>query len=80
MVRGKTHKTTISEPGAPRPSDLVERDVATTRPNQLSVADITYVASWSAFVCVAFGIDAYTSSLCGWQVSRITGSLSPVTI
>lgn len=41
VMRGKTHKTTTSEAGAPRPSDLVERDFAATRPNQLWVADIT---------------------------------------
>jgi len=41
VVRGKTHKTTISEPGAPGRSKLVKRDVAAAWPNQLWVADIT---------------------------------------
>jgi transposase InsO family protein len=70
VVRGKSFKTTISEAKAPRPADLVERDFAAERPNQRWVADLTYVASWSGFVYVAFVIDAYSRFLVGWQVSR----------
>jgi transposase InsO family protein len=45
-VRGKKWKTTISDDGAARPSDLVDRNFTATRPNQLWVADLTYVATW----------------------------------
>ena len=45
---------------APRPEDLVERDFTAPAPNQLWVADITYVATWSGFVYVAFVIDVYS--------------------
>jgi putative transposase len=55
---------------APRPADLVERDFSATRPNQLWVADLTYVATWSGFVYVALVIDAFSRFLVGWQAAR----------
>jgi len=69
-VRGKTRRTTIAEESAPRPADLVDRDFSATGPNQLWVADLTYVATWSGFVYVAFIIDAYSRYIVGWQASR----------
>jgi putative transposase len=68
--RGKPHKTTTSAASAARPADLVERDFSATRPNQLWVADLTYVATWSGFVYVAFVLDAFSRMLVGWQASR----------
>jgi putative transposase len=68
--RGKAHKTTTPTPSVARPADLVERNFAATRPNQLWVADLTYVATWSGFVYVAFVIDAFSRFLVGWQASR----------
>ena len=69
-VRGKTHRTTISDERAPRPADLVDRNFAVDAPNKLWVADITYVATWSGFVHVAFVIDAYSRFIVGWRASR----------
>jgi putative transposase len=68
--RGKTHRTTTPGETTARPADLVERDFSATRPNQLWVADLTYVATWSGFVYVAFVIDAFSRFLVGWQASR----------
>jgi putative transposase len=68
--RGRAHKTTTSEVAAARPADLVERDFSAQRPNQLWVADLTYVATWSGFVYVALVIDAFSRFLVGWQVAR----------
>jgi putative transposase len=68
--RGKAHKTTTPAAAATRPTDLVERDFSATRPNQLWVADLTYVATWSGFVYVAFIVDAFSRFLVGWQASR----------
>jgi putative transposase len=53
-----------------RPADLVDRDFSADRPDQLWVADITYVATWSGFCYVAFVIDAFSRFIVGWQVSR----------
>jgi putative transposase len=68
--RGKTRRTTTPDATAPRPSDLVDRNFSATKPNQLWVADLTYVATWSGFVYVAFVIDAFSRFLVGWQASR----------
>jgi putative transposase len=68
--RGKPHRTTTADTTAARPADLVERSFSAARPNQLWVADLTYVATWSGFVYVAFVIDAFSRMLVGWQASR----------
>jgi transposase InsO family protein len=70
VKRGKAFKiTTVSEDGAPRPADLVERQFVAERPNQLWVADFTYVATWRGFVFVAFVIDVFSRMIVGWRVS-----------
>jgi putative transposase len=68
--RGRAHKTTTADAAAVRPADLAKRDFSATRPNQLWVADLTYVATWSGFVYVALVIDAFSRFLVGWQASR----------
>src|SRR3989442_8792989 len=70
VIRGKTRRTTIPDEAAPRPADLVERDFSASRPHQLWVADLTYVATWSGFVYASFVIDAYSRFIVGWQTSR----------
>jgi len=70
VIRGKRFKTTIPDGEAARPSDLVERDFSATRPNELWVADLTYVATWSGFVYVAFVIDVFSRKIVGWRVSN----------
>ena len=70
-VRGRAFKvTTTSDESAARPPDLVERDFRASRPNQLWVADLTYVATWAGFVYVAFVIDVFSRAIVGWRVSR----------
>jgi transposase InsO family protein len=48
----------------------VKRQFHATRPNQLWVADFTYVATWSGFVYVAFVIDVFARHVIGWRVAR----------
>jgi len=67
---GKTWKTTMPDEAADRPSDLVERDFTATRPNELWVADITYIATWAGVVYAAFVIDVFSRRIVGWRVSR----------
>jgi transposase InsO family protein len=69
VVRGRHCKTTASDPKAVHPSDLVKRQFAATRPNQLWVADFTYVATWIGFVFVAFVTDVFARRIVGWRVS-----------
>ena len=69
-VRGRSCKTTISDDAADRPADLVNRQFTATRPNQLWVADITFVATWTGFVYVAFIIDVFARRIVGWRVAN----------
>ena len=50
VVRGRKCRTTISDDRAERPLDRVNRQFQASRPNQLWVADFTYVATWAGFV------------------------------
>jgi transposase InsO family protein len=69
-VRGKRFKrTTVAQDGMERPLDLVERDFAARRPNELWVSDLTYVATWRGFVYVAFVIDVFARRIVGWRAS-----------
>ena len=65
IVRGKKKMTTVSDTKQNRAPDLVKRKFETTRPNQLWVADFTYVATWSGFVYVAFVIDVFARCIVG---------------
>jgi len=67
---GKKYRTTIPDPAFARPADLVNRQFQADRPNQLWVADFTYVATWSGLVFVAFVIDVFARRIVGWRVSR----------
>lgn len=66
--RGQRPVTTIPDELAEKPLDLVNRQFTAERPNQLWVADITYVATWSGFVYVAFVTDVFSRYIVGWRV------------
>lgn len=68
--RGKRCITTIPSEQADRPLDLVQRQFTADWPNQLWVADITYVATWSGFVYVAFVVDVFSRWIVGWRVLK----------
>ena len=68
-VRGRAFTTTTRPDESPRPADLVNRSFVATRPNQLWVADLTYVATWRGFVYVAFVIDVFARCIVGWRVA-----------
>jgi len=70
VVRGRKVKTTIPDDLAERPRDLVKRNFTASRPNQLWVADLTYVATWRGFVYVAFITDVFSRRIVGWRVSN----------
>ncbi len=55
--RGKKVRTTVPDVKAACPLDRVNRQFKAQRPNQLWVADFTYVSTWQGFVYVAFVID-----------------------
>jgi putative transposase len=68
-VRGRKTRTTIPSSTDPSPLDLVKREFSAGAPNELWVADFTYVAAWSGFVYVAFVIDVFSRMIVGWRVS-----------
>ena len=69
--RGRRYKkTTIVDEDSAKPADLVQRDFTAIRPNQLWVADLTYVATWVGFVYVAFITDVFSRKIVGWRVSN----------
>jgi putative transposase len=68
-VRGKRIRTTVADNRSLRPLDLVKRNFTAPCPNQLWVADFTYVATWRGFVYVAFVIDVYARMIVGWRVT-----------
>ncbi|WP_435886644.1 IS3 family transposase [Streptomyces hirsutus] len=70
VIRGRRRRTTVPEPSAPRPPDLVDRDFTASRPDQLWVADMTYVRTWSGWAYVAFVLDVYSRMIVGWQVAN----------
>jgi putative transposase len=65
--RGKPWRTTTADPSAQRHPDLVNRDFTAPAPNQLWLADFTYLRCWEGVVFFAFVIDAYSRMIVGWQ-------------
>lgn len=68
VVRGKGYKTTVPDFAAERPADLVGRAFTASAPNQLWVADITFVSTWRGPVYAAFVIDVFSRMIVGWRV------------
>ncbi|MFJ5294427.1 IS3 family transposase [Streptomyces sp. NPDC088348] len=69
VIRAKSPRTTRPAPETDRPADLVERQFTATSPNQLWVADITYIRTFSGWVYAAFVIDVFSRMVVGWQVA-----------
>ncbi|WP_425341364.1 IS3 family transposase [Escherichia coli] len=68
VLQGKKVRTTISRK-AVAAGDRVNRQFVAERPDQLWVADFTYVSTWQGFVYVAFIIDVFAGYIVGWRVS-----------
>ncbi|HHZ4916028.1 TPA: IS3 family transposase, partial [Salmonella enterica] len=68
VLRGKKVRTTISRKAVVA-GDRVNRQFVAERPDQLWVADSTYVSTWQGGVYVAFIIDVFAGYIVGWRVS-----------
>ncbi|SPW32410.1 Integrase core domain [Edwardsiella tarda] len=68
VLRGKKLRTTVSRREAAA-GDRVNRQFVAERPNQLWVADFTFVRTWQGFAYVAFIIDVFAGVIVGWRVS-----------
>ncbi len=65
--RGKPWRTTTPDPEARRRPDLVQRDFTASRPNELWVADFSYLRCWEGVVFFSFVIDVFSRKAVGWQ-------------
>jgi putative transposase len=69
VSRRKGYKTTVKGRDRHGIPDLVERDFTATAPDQLWVADITYVPTWSGFVFLAVVLDVFSRKIVGWSMA-----------
>jgi len=69
ILRTKGPRTTTPGPAGERPADLVERIFQAATPDQLWVADITYIRTFSGWVYAAFVTDVFSRRVVGWQLS-----------
>jgi putative transposase len=69
LLRDKSPRTTRPAPETARPGDLVERDFTAAGPNELWVADLTYVRTSAGWVYAAFILDVFSRMIVGWQVA-----------
>jgi len=68
--RARTARTTMPRPGDQRAPDLVNRQFTASRPDQLHVADFTYVPlDGGGFGYTALVIDAFAGLITGWECS-----------
>ena len=70
VSRRKGPKTTIRDQSARPAPDLVDRDFTVEAPNQLWVADITYVPTWTGFLYLAVVLDAFSRRVVGWSMAN----------
>jgi len=68
VTRRKKHVTTIRDEATRPAPDLVDRDFSTTGPNQLWVADITYVPTFEGHLYLAVVLDAWSRKIVGWSM------------
>ena len=69
VSRRKTPTTTHREPVACPAPDLVDRDFSAEKPDELWVADITYVPTWAGFLYLAVVLDAFSRRIVGWAMA-----------
>jgi putative transposase len=68
VSRRKGTKTTWRGKDARPAPDLVDRDFQATGPNQLWVADITYIPTWAGFLYLAIVLDVWSRRVVGWAM------------
>lgn len=69
VCRRKWVTTTVRDRNARPAPDLVDRNFSAERPDQLWVADITYIPTWSGFLYLAVVLDAYSRRIVGWAMA-----------
>ena len=67
--RGFVVTTQRDERQRPAP-DLVKREFKADAPNQLWVADMTYVPTWAGFIYLAVVLDVWSRRIVGWAIGE----------
>ena len=70
VSRRKAPRTTLRKPGTRPAPDLVDRDFTADRPDQLWVADITYIRTGSGFLYLSVVMDAFSRRVVGWAMAN----------
>ena len=70
VSRRKGARTTIRDERVRPACDLVDRNFYADEPNQLWVADITYVPTWAGFLYLAVVLDAFSRRIVGWAMGH----------
>ena len=68
VSRRKRPRTMLRDQASPPAPDLVARDFAAPGPDQLWVADITYIPTWAGFLYLAVVLDAWSRRVIGWAM------------
>jgi putative transposase len=69
VSRRRGARTTVRGPGGDDAPDLVQRNFTAAAPDQLWVADITYVPTWAGFLYLAVVLDAFSRRVVGWAMA-----------
>lgn len=69
VSRRKAPRTTQRQAGITPAPDLVQRNFTASRPNELWVADITYIPTWTGFLYLAVVLDAWSRRIVGWAMA-----------
>lgn len=69
VSRRRSFTTTMRDERARPAPDLVNREFHAERPNQLWVADITYIPTWSGFLFLAVVLDVWSRRIVGWSMA-----------
>ena len=69
VTRRKWTKTTVRDEDERAAPDLVDRDFTATGPDQLWVADITYIPTWAGFLYLAVVMDVWSRRIVGWAMA-----------
>lgn len=69
VSRRKAPRTTQRRPEAQPAPDLIQRNFTASRPNELWVADITYIPTWAGFLYLAVVLDAWSRRVVGWTMA-----------
>ena len=69
VTRRRWTKTTVRGDNTRPAPDLVDRDFTATGPDELWVADITYIPTWAGFLYLAVVLDVWSRRIVGWAMA-----------